>query len=84
MAQGDTITVTDQGDGTYQVQISDSDSDDQSEQQPQVAKSVDEVCQIIQQELSEGADPQAAWAAEAKGRDASGLRQPGAGPQLSM
>jgi len=90
MAQGDTITIQDNGDGTYSVQVQEAqgDADDGQDagDQPQTVSSVKDVLKLVQQELTEGSNPQAAWQAEAAQRDpTSGQRQPGgASPIQSM
>lgn len=87
MAQGDTITITDNGDGTYGVQVSEAtpeQGEDQGSDAPQTLKSVEEVCQFIEQELGED-DSQSAWADEASQRDDTGQRKPGApAPKMTM
>lgn len=89
MAQGETITITDNGDGTFAVQVTGGapePGEDPSADAPQTLKSVEEVCRFVEQELGEDdSGAQSAWADEASQRDSTGQRKPGsAAPKMTM
>jgi hypothetical protein len=88
------IEITAAPDGTYSVQQSGDEPDagqnpqEQAEMQPQVAQSVDEVLQLVQQMLTEqgGGDPQQMWDQEAQKRQqpAAGDSGTQGGPSMTM
>ena len=96
MAQGDTITITDNGDGTWSVEIDDQDADQQGAPSgpddaaengnTATAHSPAEVLQNVKAELEEnGQDGASMWKQEAAKRGASGMPAPGGGgPAMSM
>lgn len=96
-AEPATITITDNGDGTYSIEQGDAQDDaaepapgpdagPESEQPPVTVQSVAEVCHVITQMLAKTGDPKAAWQAEASKRGPSGMPAPAApaGPPMSM
>jgi len=86
----ETITITCNDDGSYNVASTEDDDSGSPADQPlnETVKTVDEVLQLVRQELSDdtGQGPKAAWDAEAAQRDATGQRAPmgGAMPAMSM
>lgn len=83
----ETITITCNDDGSYNVKSTEDDSGAVDQPLDQTVKSVDEVLQLVRQELGDDSqDPAQAWNAEASQRDATGQRVPpgGGAPQMSM
>jgi hypothetical protein len=84
----ETITIECLPDGSYRVTSTEDDSGDAGDQPlNQTVKSVDEVLQLVQRELSDDqgeADPKAAWDQEAAKRGPDGMPATGGAPAMSM
>lgn len=77
------ITITAQGDGSYAVAVTSAPGQPEAGPAQEVARSVEEVCSIVERALGapDEDDPQAAWAAEAARRDETGRP---AGPPMTL